>query len=195
MIATPCTPERSRSELSLSPISAVRPGQGGQRRWQALVTGLALTVGLGAQSFAAEPGLQGRWIMSAPQSSFEEGVTGPRPDAATVIVTRDDPQRLAYQLVESRAGTEVARGDYDISFRGGASTSSVDGSSLAVDAVRQAAEDVVIRAPRIGREQASIRMRQTGPDTAELEHDVAGPSGVRRLEVISLVRADETASR
>ena len=158
--------------------------------WQAVLTGLALSVGLGAQSYGADlASLQGRWEMSPARSSFKEAVTGPAPDAPTLVVTRDDAQRLVYQLVERRDGTEVGRGAYDISFAGASSTSSVDGAELPVTASRDAKGAVTISAPPIAGRQASIRVRRTGPDTAVLEHDIASAQGVLRLETIALVRA------
>ena len=161
------------------------------RPWQAVVTGLALSVSIGAQSYAAAPSLQGRWTMATAQSQFEESVTGPAPDAATLVVTRDDAERLAYALVETRKGEEVARGAYDISFAGQGSTSAVDRVRLQVAGAREQDGGVVIRAPSVGGVQASIRLRQTGPDSALLEHEVSGAAGTVRLETISLVRSLE----
>jgi hypothetical protein len=186
----------SRADDMAHATMQARTGQrpAGGRPLQAMLTGLALTVGLGAQSFAATPSLEGRWTMAPAQSSFEETVTGPAPDAAVVTVTRDDARHLAYRLVESRAGAEVARGAYDIAFGGDGSTSSVDGERLQVAAERGADGDVVIRAPQVGKDQAVIRMRRTGPDTAILEHDVVSGGAVRRLETITLIRSQQTAA-
>ena len=164
------------------------------RLWRTALAGLTLATGVGTQGYAAQPSLQGQWTMAAQQSSFQEEVTGPAPDAATMIVTRDDPGHLVYQLIESRHGAEVAHATYDISFAGAASTSRVDGLDLAVTAVRDAAGDVVIRAPAIDGMQATIRVRRTGSNTALLEHDVEGPSGALAVERISLVRTDVIAS-
>ena len=162
------------------------------RPWQAVLTGLALSVGLGAQSYAADlASLQGRWEMSPARSSFQEAVTGPAPDAATLVVTRDDARSLIYQLIERRDGAEVSRGAYDVSFAGASSTSSVGGAELPVTASRDARGAVTIRAPQIGGQQASIRVRRTGPDTAVIEHDVASAQGVLRLETIALIRAED----
>ena len=159
------------------------------RPWQAVLTGLALSVSLGAQSYAATPGLQGRWIMAAAQSRFDESVTGPAPDAAILTVTRDDEDRLAYELVETRRGAEVARGSYDVSLEGRSSTSAVDGVRLAVSGVREPAGGVIIRAPAVDGVQASIHLLLTGRDSATLEHDVSSPAGAMRLETINLVRS------
>jgi hypothetical protein len=182
------------ASLSSAPARRAK-ASAGMRPWQAMVTGLALTVSLGAQSFAAAPSLQGRWTMVPAGSSFEETVTGPRPDAVTMSVTRDDPARLTYELVESRGGEEVARGDYDLSLSGAGSTSSVDGAKLNVVAEREPAGDIVVLGPRIAGAQAAIRVRLTGPDSAVLEHEVSNDGRVRRIETISLVRAEAVATR
>ncbi len=158
--------------------------------WGAAFAGLGLAAGLGAQSLAATPTMEGAWAMAPSQSSFQEAVTGPAPDRATVVVTRDDRDRLAYELVESRRGSEVARGAYDVSFKGAPSTSMVEGSTLKVTAERDARGDVVIRAPPVAGLQALIRVRRTGRDTALLEHEVQGAAGALKVERISLVRTD-----
>jgi hypothetical protein len=161
-------------------------------RWRAGLLGLGLLVGLGAQSFAAEPeGLQGRWVMATKGSSFREAVTGPAPDAAQMVVTRDDPQRFAYQLIESRRGVEVARATYDVSFAGQRSVSRVDGQELPIAASRGGPGDVVLRAPPVAGSQASIHVRLTGPDTAVVEHEVSTDDGVIRLETIALTRTND----
>ena len=165
------------------------------RPWQAALVGLALMAGIGAQSYAATPSnLEGRWAMAPAQSSFQEAVTGPAPDAALLTVTRDDADRFAYQLIETRAGAEVARAAYDASFAGASSTSRVDGAGLAITATRDRDGDVVLRAPKVGASQAAIHVRRTGPDTALLEHDVDTRQGVVRLETISLVRVNRDGS-
>lgn len=163
------------------------------RPWQALLLGLGLMIGLGAQSYAATPSatFQGRWAMAPEGSTFQEAVTGPAPDAAVLVVTRDDADRFAYQLVESRRGAEVGRADYDVSFAGPGSTSTVDGQGLAISAARDARGDITLQAPRVGASQASIHVRRTGPDTAVLEHDVDTGDGLLRLEAISLVRMND----
>lgn len=165
------------------------------RGWRASLLGLGLMVGLGAQAHAAAASLEGRWTMAQRGSSFQEAVTGPAPDDATLVVTRDDPQRFAYQLVERRGGVEVARAAYDVSFDGATSTSRVGGEGLRISAERDARGDVVLRAPKVGGSQAAIHVRRTGPDTALLEHEVATDGGVLRLETISLVRTDDEGSR
>jgi hypothetical protein len=167
-----------------SPRAAAHP-------WQAALVGLGLLVGLGAQSYAATPtSLEGRWTMAAGGSSFQEAVTGPAPDKALLLVTRDDASRFAYQLIESRRGAEVARAAYDVSFAGPGSTSTVDGQGLEISASRDARGDIIMRAPRVGMSQASIHVRRTGPDTALLEHDVETGEGLVRLETISLIRVN-----
>ncbi len=160
------------------------------RHWRAALAGMTLAVGFATQGYAGETSLEGRWTMAPAQSSFEERVTGPAPDQATVVVTRDEPGHLSYELNESRRGVPVARGAYDLSFVDALSTSSVDGTRLAVSVERDARGDVVIRAPAVGGLQALIRMRRTGPDTALLEHEVQGDAGSRQLERISLVRIE-----
>ena len=82
------------------------------------MAGLALALGVGAHNYAAAQTLEGRWTMAPGQSSFQESATGAAPDAAVMTVTQDDPDRLVYQLSESRQGVEVAHGAYDISFTG-----------------------------------------------------------------------------
>ena len=161
------------------------------RHWQAVLTGLALSASIGAQSYAATPSLQGRWTMATEKSQFVEGVTGPAPDAATLVVTHDDPARLTYALVETRDGLEVARADYDISFAGSGSTSAMDHVRMQVVGAREHGGGVVIRAPAVRGIQASIRLRRTGPNSALLEHDVSDAAGAMRLETISLVRGQD----
>lgn len=160
-----------------------------KRRWGIAVAGLTMAVGFATQGYAGTTtSLEGRWTMAPALSSFEERVTGPAPDQATVVVSRDDPDHLSYELSESRRGVRVAHGAYDLSFADALSTSSVDGTRLPVTAERDARGDVVIRAPAVDGVQALIRVRRTGPDTAMLEHDVQGARGSHRLERISLVR-------
>ncbi len=161
--------------------------------WAALAASMALCIGFAGQGHAAGatlPGanLQGSWRMAAASSVFQEAVTGPAPDTATVTVARDDGDGLAYQLIETRGGVEVARGAYDVSFIGAPSTSSVDGATLRVVAIRDADGGVLIKAPSVDGLQASIHMRRTGVDTALLEHDVVGSRGLMTVERISLVR-------
>ena len=160
------------------------------RLWRAALAGLTLAAGCATQGYAASSSLEGRWVMTPALSRFQEQVTGPAPDQATVVVTRDDHDRLAYELSESRSGVRVAHGSYDISFAGASSTSSVDGAKLPVTAERTAQGDVVIRAPVVDGLQALIRVRRTGQDTALLEHTVEGADGPRELERISLIRRD-----
>jgi hypothetical protein len=166
----------------------------GGHAWRAAVAGMVMAVGFGSQGYAATSSLEGRWTMASRSSSFQESITGPAPDTATVTVTQDDRDRLVYDLVESRRGAEVARGAYDISFAGAPSTSQVDGSVLEVSATRDARGDVVIRAPAVGTSQATIHVRRTGPDTALLEHDIEGADGATTLEAISLVRVGSSSN-
>ncbi len=169
---------------------SLHPRQGGlKRRWRIAMAGMTLAVGFTTQGYAGTTSLEGRWTMAPALSSFEERVTGPAPDAATVVVSRDDPGHLSYELSESRQGVPVAHGAYDLSFMDALSTSSVDGTRLPVTAERDAQGGVVIRAPAVDGLQALIRMRRTGPDTAMLEHEVQGADGSRQLEHISLVRS------
>ncbi len=172
--------------------SPLREGGFG-RRWRTALAGVSLAVGFAAHGYAGTTSLEGRWTMAPALSSFEEQVTGPAPDHSTVVFTRDAPDRLSYELSESRRGVPVAHGTYDVSFGGAGSTSSVDGTRLPVTAERVAGGDVIIRAPAVDGLQAMIRIRRTGPDTALLEHEVQGASGGRQVERISLVRS-ETAS-
>ena len=173
--------EQSVSKSSGRDVVSARP-------WASLAAGLALCASLGFPAQAASLNLQGEWRMAPASSAFREAVTGPAPDTATVRVVRDDAERLAYQLVETRGGVEVARGAYDISFTGAPSTSSVGGATLQVVATRDSAGGVLIEAPEVGGLQASIHMRQTGADTAVLEHDVRSADGAIAVERISLVR-------
>ena len=164
-----------------------------RRRWRIVLAGVTLAFGCATQGYADTASLEGRWTMAPSLSSFEERVTGPAPDQVTMVVSRDDPGRLTYELSESRRGVPVAHGAYDLSFVDALSTSSVDGERLAVTAVRDERGDVVIRAPAVDGLQALIRVHRTSPDTATLEHEVQGASGSRQLERISLVR-DGTAA-
>lgn len=159
--------------------------------WRVLFAGLSLAAAAGAQAHAAQPTLAGRWSMAPAQSRFVEAVTGPAPDAATWIVTRDDRDRLAYQLIETRRGARPVRATYDVAVADARSAAA--GPALEVTAVRDAAGDVVIRAPPVDGLQALIRVRRTGRDTAVLEHAVQGAAGATEVERISLVRAPASA--
>lgn len=142
-----------------------------------------------AAQVAAPAGLEGRWVMAAQGSAFSESVTGPAPDRVVVVVSRDAPDRLAYELVESRGGREVARSAYDVSFAAGAaSRSRASGAELAITGEREPSGDVLLRAPPVGGMRAVIRVRRTGPDSAVLEHAVEGPAGRTPLERVDLVR-------
>ncbi|WP_174299925.1 hypothetical protein [Caulobacter sp. S45] len=163
------------------------------RRWRTALAGVSLAAGFAMQGYAGTTSLEGRWTMAPALSSFEERVTGPAPDRATVVVSRDDARHFSYELSESRGGVSVAHGNYDLSFIDSLSTSSVDGTRLPVAVERDVYGDIVIRAPVVDGLQALIRVRRTGPNTALLEHEVQGATGSRQLERISLVR-DETPS-
>ena len=167
-----------------------RAGPKRGRSWRTALTGMTLAAGFASHGYAASTSLEGRWVMAPALSSFLEAVTGPAPDQAVVIFTRDDHDRLAYELSETRHGVPVAHGTYNLSFAGAASTSSVDGASLPVTAERDAQGDVLIRAPAVDGLQALIRVRRTGRNTALLEHAVQGVDGAQELEKISLVRSD-----
>ncbi|MGC1304005.1 MAG: hypothetical protein WA840_16685 [Caulobacteraceae bacterium] len=187
---------RGHAPASGKPQSQAQPPrQRSGRLGRIAFLGLALSAGLGMESYAATPSLQGRWVMTPQNSTFQESVMGPAPDKAVLTVRRDDRDAFSYELVESRNGTEVARGAYDISFAGAPSTSSVDGAVLKVSGSRQADGDVVIEAPPVGQVHAVIRVRQTGPDTAVLDHEVRTPDGATTLEEIGLIRADQTAEK
>lgn len=166
------------------PVQARRAQSGA---WRALLAGVALAAAAGAPAYAAQPSLAGRWSMAASDSRFVEAVTGPAPEAATWIVTHDDRDRLAYQLIETRRGATPVRASYDVAVADARSAPAA--SKLEVTAVRDAAGDVVIRAPVVDGLQALIRVRRTGRDTAVLEHAVQGAEGSTEVERISLIRA------
>ena len=159
-----------------------------QRSLSVMMAALALALGCATYSYAGPTSLEGRWAMAPSSSRFEEQVTGPAPDQAIMVVSRDDRDHLSYELDESRSGVPVAHGSYELSFVDALSTSRVDGMSLPVTAARDARGDVVIRAPAVDGLQALIRVRRTGPDTAILQHEVESAAGARELERISLVR-------
>jgi hypothetical protein len=162
--------------------------------WRSAMGGFILAAGIALQSHAAVPaGLQGRWDMAPAQSRFHEGVTGPAPDAAVMTVTRDDPGRITYRLVESLEGAEVASGAYDLSFEGGSSNIEIGGKRLAVTAARRDVDGIVVEANPIGRLHAVIRLRQIGADRAVIEHLVDGPQGEIEVERLVMVR-DKGAS-
>jgi hypothetical protein len=164
--------------------------------WRAALAGLALATAVGAQSYAATvPSFEGRWTMASDQSSFREDVTGPAPDGATVIVTRDDSEGLAYELIESRDGVVVARGDYNVAFGGKPQQNVRFGAASEVAAQRDAHGDVLITAPPVRGVRAVIHIQRTGPDTAVLEHDVQTADGSMTIEKISLIRSDESAQQ
>ena len=167
------------------------PREGRRRVWRNTMAGLALATAVAnsaAHAATPTPSLQGRWTMAPAASSFQEGVTGPAPDHATMTVSQDDPHHFTYELVERRGGAEVARGVYDLSFGDAASTTRVDGADLKVEASRAANGDVLIEAPPVGALRAVIRVLRTGPDTAVLEHDVEDAGRTMAVERISLVR-------
>ena len=161
--------------------------------WRSALGGLALAAGISVQSHAAPVGLQGEWDMSAATSHFREDVTGPAPDQAVMVVSRDDPSRFVYRLVERRRGVEVARGAYNLFFQRASSTSELDGEAQPVAASRTAAGDVEIQARAVGALHAVIRVRRTGADTAVVEHLVDGPQGEIEVERFSMVRRKAVA--
>lgn len=160
----------------------------------AMLASVGLALGVAGHGYAATPSLEGRWAMAGASSSFNEALTGAAPDTATVVVTRDDGQHLAYQVSEMRQGVEVARAKYNISFNGAASTSQVGETVRAVTADRDARGDVVIRAPSVGSVQALIRFRRVGANAAVLEHVLDEGGQSVQLEQIYLIRADTQAS-
>ncbi len=172
--------------------AAAHPHERSDLLWRSALGGLALAAGISVQSHAAEPNLQGRWDMVAANSSFQEAVTGPAPDQAVMVVTRDDADHLVYHLVESRDGVEVARGAYNLSFAG-VSKSQVDGEAQKMVAVRDSSGEVVIAAPAVGDRRAVIKLRATGPDTALVLHFIDGPQGEQEVERFSLVRHKTSA--
>jgi hypothetical protein len=199
---------RSISGAALSPARPVAEDADSKRRlespaesserpdllWRSALGGLALAAGISVQGHAAAIGLEGRWDMAPATSSFHEGVTGPAPDQAVMVVTRDEPGRFTYRLVESLDGAEVAQGFYDLTFQGKRSSVNIDGNRQNVIASREAAGDVVIKAPAVGGLQAVIKVQRTGPDTAIIEHFVDGPQGELEIERLSMVRHTVDAS-
>ena len=179
-----------------APAAAPKPVRGGVATgWRAAFAALSLAALGGTAAHAASPSLAGRWRMAPADSRFAEAVTGRAPEAATLIVTRDNGDRLAYQLIETGRGVRPVRAAYDVSLDGAPSRSSNDGVRLSVTARRDAAGDVVISAPPVGGLRALIRVHRTGRDTAVLEHLVEGAAdgpaaaaGAVELERISLVR-------
>ena len=187
--ADPSPVARTLAELMEDAPPAPEPARrSAVASWRGLLAGLSLAAVAGVQAHAAEPTLAGRWSMAPAQSRFVEAVTGPAPDAATWIVTRDDRDRLAYQLIETRRGAPPVRATYDVAVADARSAAAA-GPDLEVTAVRDAAGDVVIRAPPVDGLQALIRVRRTGRDTAVLEHAVQGAAGATEVERISLVRS------
>jgi hypothetical protein len=151
----------------------------------ALVAGAA---GLSAASANAQ-GLLGRWVLAPERSSFVEAVTGPAPEGGEWIVSRDDGDRLAYTLVETRDGDVVARAAYDVSLRGGPSQSHVDGDVRNVVATRATDGSTIIQAPAVAAWRASIRIHEISPKEAVIEHVVSGPSGDLVVERLVMERA------
>ena len=160
--------------------------------WRAWAAGALAAIGTAGVAHAGAT-LEGRWTMAAQGSSFSEALSGPAPDAATLVVSRDDGRRLTYEVVESRGGAEVARGRYDLSFTAAPSTTTVDGVRRRVEAHRDGAGQVEVRAPAVRGVQAVIRLRRSEPDVAVLDHEVEAPDGVVRVEEIRWVRAPEPA--
>lgn len=156
--------------------------------------GAGAAAALVAQAHAAVPSLQGRWTMDPAQSQFYEPLTGPAPDSVTVVVARDTPQRLQYQLVERRGGVEIGHAAYALSFSGGPSVSIADGRKRKVSAARDPAGAVVVFGPKTANARVVIRLQPTGPDRAVLEHDLEAGGRSVPIERIALVRSGEVAS-
>ncbi len=190
--ADPSPAAATLAELLSDDAPPKRPRRAG--RWASAFAGLGLAAACAAAgpsyaATAAPSGLEGRWVMAPQGSSFSEAVTGPAPDRVVVVVSRDAPDHLAYELVESRGGREVARSAYDVSLAGaGGSHSRAAGAELAITGEREPSGDVLLRAPPVGAMRAVIRVHRTGADTAVLEHAVEGPSGRTPLERLDLVR-------
>jgi len=111
------------------------------------------------------------------------------PEGGEWIVSRDDGDRLAYTLVETRAGDVVARAAYDVSLHGGPSQSHVDGDIRNVVAVRANDGSTLIQAPAVAAWRASIRIHEVSPKEAVIEHVVSGPSGDLVVERLVMERA------
>ena len=179
--------KRMKAERPLSLVEALK---GAPFPGAAVSAAMALVAAsAAAPAQGATPTLEGRWIMAPAQSSFREDLTGPAPDTASMIVSRDDGRRLSYQLIESLNGAEVARGAYDLSLSGDASSASVDGRQRQVSVVRDANGEVVVRSPSRRGAQVVIRLKRTGSDTATIEHDLETAQGSVVLEKIALVRS------
>jgi hypothetical protein len=137
--------------------------------------------------------LEGRWVMARDRSFFEERVSGPAPDKTIVTVVRDSPDRLIYDVSESRAGEEVAHGAYNLSLTGSLSRSVVDGARQTLKAARSSDGAVIATAAPVAGYTALIRLRSTGPNTAVLEHEVESASGPIPVDQITLIRSVEAA--
>jgi len=152
----------------------------------ALLAGAAALV---SAASAHAQSLIGRWVLAPERSSFVEAVTGPAPQGAEWIVSRDDGDRLAYTLVETRDGDVVARAAYDVSLHGGPSQSHVDGDVRNVVATRANDGSTLIQAPAVAAWRASIRIRQISPKEAVIEHVVSGPTGDVVVDRLVMERA------
>jgi len=151
-----------------------------------LAAGAAVLVSAAA---ANAQSLIGRWVLSPERSIFVEAVTGPAPQGGEWIVSRDDGDRLAYTLLETRDGDVVARAAYDVSLHGGPSQSHVDGDVRNVVAVRASDGSTLIEAPAVAAWRASIRIHLVSPKEAVIEHVVSGPSGDLVVERLVMERA------
>jgi hypothetical protein len=150
---------------------------------------LAGTAALFSAAAADAQSLTGRWVLAPERSSFVEAVTGPAPQGGEWIVSRDDGDRLAYTLVETRDGDEVARATYDVSLHGGPSQSHVDGDVRNVVAMRANDGSTIIKAPAVAAWRASIRIREVSPSEAVIEHVVSGPIGDLVVERLVMERS------
>jgi len=157
-----------------------------------LIAALAAGAAVFSAASANAQGLVGTWVLAPERSSFVEAVTGPAPQGGELIVSRDDGDRLAYTLVETRDGDVVARAAYDVSLHGGLSQSHVDGDVRNVVAVRGSDGSTLIQAPAVAAWRASIRIHAVSAKEAVIEHVVSGPSGDLVVERLVMERTSPT---
>jgi hypothetical protein len=155
---------------------------------RSLIVALAAGAAVFSAASANAQSLVGKWVLAPDRSSFVESVTGPAPQGGELIVSRDDGDRLAYTLVETRDGDVVARAAYDVSLHGGPSQSHVDGDVRNVVAVRASDGSTLIQAPAVAAWRASIRIREISAKEAVIEHVVSGPSGDLVVERLVMER-------
>jgi hypothetical protein len=154
-----------------------------------LVAAAATALVLVLPAAANAQSLQGRWVLSPERSSFVEAITGPAPQAGEWTVSRDDGDRLAYTLVETREGEVVARAAYDVSLHGGLSQSHVGSDARNVVAARVSDGSTLIQAPAVDAWRASIRIHQVNPREAVIEHILSGPNGDLVVDHMVMERA------